>query len=185
MGLHMDKCEELGISWPPPIPEDLNLNDNAWLAVAPPREREIVYISALENGVKWVDSSQTITRCRNSEKTSAPTVLPGCHLWNYEAARYMCGRDLLRLQGYPFEALRNAAKWSDHQLADLAGNSFAVTVSAALDIALLMSVIQVEPGPPDDVLRFIGGRGSSVEPVAGHEAAEESEEADAAMEFDL
>ena len=178
IGLHMDKCEELGVSWPPAIPK--NLQDNDWLACAPQREREIVCLAALEDGVKWVDSSQNITRCRNSSNTSSPTVLPGCHLWNFEAGRYMTGRDLMRLQGYPWETLRDGAKWSDHQLADLAGNAFALSVSCALDVAILLAITKVEQ-PAEDMLRFIDPGRSTGE---GEEGANPDDD-DAPWEFDL
>ncbi|CAL1170019.1 unnamed protein product [Cladocopium goreaui] len=166
--MHMDKCEELGVSWPPDVPEVLE--NNAWLKTAPPREKEIVCLAALEKGATWVDSSQNITRARNSTKKSAPTVLPGCRLWSFQVGRYMTGRDLMRLQGYPIESLPDSAKWSDHQCADLAGNAFSSSVSCAVDVAVLLSAKRAET-PPCNMMRFLDGMN---EPQASEEMPEEN-----------
>lgn len=135
----MDACEQLGIAWPPPVP--VSLRGNPWLAVTTEREKEVVAI-ALEMNEKtiWVDSSQTVARARNSLNECCPCVLPGCHLFHFPSRRFLCGRDLMRLQGYPVETLPGAFSNSDVQLADLAGNSFSSTVSVAVDMAVLLNL---------------------------------------------
>ena len=137
---------------------------------SPPREKEIVCLAALEKGATWVDSSQNITRARNSTKKSAPTVLPGCRLWSFQVGRYMTGRDLMRLQGYPIESLPDSAKRSDHQCADLAGNAFSSSVSCAVDVAVLLSAKRAET-PPCNMMRFLDGMN---EPQASEETPEEN-----------
>ena len=136
---HMDICEEIGVTWPPPMPS--HLKDNAWLAVVQKREQEIISIAQIMNpNILWVDTSQTVARARPSTHEEVPTVVPGSHLWNYEASRYIVGREFMRVQGYPFESLPGAATLSDSQCADLAGNSFSTSAICAIDIAILMSL---------------------------------------------
>lgn len=136
--LHMDFCAEKGVSWPPPVPA--SLVDNAWLAVAPQREVEIVSLACLDADMKWVDSSQTLTRARFCKEDCAPTVLPGCHLFHFGLNRFLIGRDLARLQGMPVDSLmgHGGKVFSENQIADLSGNAFSSSVSLAVDIALLL-----------------------------------------------
>ena len=180
MTLHMDRCEELGISWPPDVPADLA--SNQWLQVVPQREREIVAIASMDEETRWVDASQQVTRARMSKSSSSPTVLPGCHLFSFEAGRFLVGRDLMRLQGFPVECLPSSSKWSDRQYADLAGNGFAITCSLAMDIAVLLSVQghddAADAGQP---CRFLHGMSST----SAGAAAEGDDDSDVPVEFDL
>ena len=140
MVLHMDVCEQKGVSWPPPVPECLK--DNPWLKVSSQREAEIVQLAALDSTLQWVDSSQTLTRARFCAKESCPTVLPGAHLFHFESGRYLIGRDLARLQGMPIETLMSRSHSGKHisenQMCDLEGNAFSSSVSLAVDVAILM-----------------------------------------------
>ena len=142
------------------------MESNPWIETVSQREKEILAVAAMEHGTKWVDASQQITRARFSQKDSAPTVLPSCHLYSFEAGRFLVGRDLMRLQGFPLEALPNPSQASDRQLQDLAGNSFAVPCSMALDIAVLLSVkgsgSETEAEPVCHFLHDMGGVSSEV-----------------------
>lgn len=136
--LHMDLCEQKGIPWPPPIPAALKKNQ--WFLSAPRREQEIICFASLEPGCVWVDASQTATRARNSKSESCPTLLPGCHLWHFPSGRFVTGKDMMRLQGFPTENMKGSPNHSDSQLADLAGNAFSSSVALAVDMALLLMV---------------------------------------------
>lgn len=136
---HMDMSEELNLSWPPPAPR--SLEGNSWFSTASQRQQEIIcFAQAADPSCLWVDSSQSVNRARNSNHKESPTVMPGSHLWSFDQMRFMTGRDLLRLQGFPIESLSGAASLSDNQQADLAGNGFAMTVSCAVDVAVLLSI---------------------------------------------
>ena len=63
----MDMSEELNVSWPPPVPSELQ--DNPWLHVAPQRGQEVVCYAALEEGTKWVDHHK---ECRGQETARTP-----------------------------------------------------------------------------------------------------------------
>lgn len=105
---HMDACEEIGVTWRPPVPKHLAKNE--WLAVVQKREQEIICNSHnLNPSNLWVDTSQNVSRARPSTHEEVPTVVPGSHLWNFSINRYLTGREFMRVQGYPFESLPGAA----------------------------------------------------------------------------
>lgn len=136
--MHMDICEELGVGWPVQVPR--HLLDNKWLSTVQAREREIVCIAQLiDPETKWADTSQMMARARFNTQEFAPTVTPGSHLFSFGANRYLTGRDAMRLQGFPCEALTGVSACSDNQLCDLAGNSFSTSVICAIDVSLLLS----------------------------------------------
>lgn len=164
----MDRAEELNVSWPPPVPK--NLIENEWLATCPQREKEIICFAAVDPECMWVDSSQNVNRARNSNHQESPTVLPQCRLWHFGEQRFMTGRDLFRLQGCPAESLPSLSLFTDNQCADLAGNAFALSVSCALDIALLLSV-QTSESDVDEA----GNVGSLLRLTAGSAGAEAHE----------
>ena len=168
--LHMDVCEQLGLTWPPPVPAVLK--ESPWIATVPSRESEILSIAlAVDTNHKWADTSQMVSRARFSCSEMAPTVTPGCHLFNFDVQRYLTGRDLLCLQGYPYEALPGAAACTDIQLSDLAGNAFSTSVICALDVALLLSTENINA---DDGTNF-----------AVRHAMAISSDANSDVEFDL
>lgn len=139
MTQHMDACEEIGVTWPPPVPKHLAKNE--WLAVVQKREQEIICISHnLNPSNLWVDTSQNVSRAKPSTHEEVPTVVPGSHLWNFSINRYLTGREFMRVQGYPYESLPGAAALTDAQCADLAGNSFSTSAICAVDISVLLSI---------------------------------------------
>ena len=134
---HMDHCELHSLSWPvhqPPI-----LADNPWFKVFPDREKELICFGLME-GLRFLDSSQSLGRTRDCKEDLVPTVLPGSHFWDYAGNRPLIGRDLMNLQGYPWSTLPAIDGFKEHQLADLAGNAFAATCSVAADVAMLFSI---------------------------------------------
>ena len=149
---HMDACETLGISWPPPIPE--RLQGNEWFQAAPQREQEIVSIVGRDPDVIWVDASQNLARARGNKNRIAPTILPGCHLFHFPSNRFLIGADYMRLQGIPTHCLQGGSH-SQSQLADLAGNAFSSSVALALDIAILCSVESLDVADPSSEARRV------------------------------
>ena len=100
----MNFCESLGISWPVDMPDEFL--ENAWVMSSPAREQEIVVLDQLQNPeYKWTDSSQTLGRTRATTNEECPTCTPGGRFFCYDRMRYLTGRDLLNLQGYPWPGL--------------------------------------------------------------------------------
>ena len=119
------------------IPE---LQKNRWYKAAAPREAELVCKAELESAVTSSDVGQTWGRTRDGKGDWVITALPGAHIWLKSKQRFLIGRDLLSLQGFPWESMECASSFSEHQLADLAGNSFSSSVALACDVGLMANV---------------------------------------------
>lgn len=140
MTQHMDACEEIGVTWLPPVPKHLAKNE--WLAVVQKREQEIICISHnLNPSNLWVDTSQNVSRARPSTHEEVPTVVPGSHLWNFSINRYLTGREFMREdKGTLMSLYPELLSLTDAQCADLAGNSFSTSAICAVDISVLLSI---------------------------------------------
>eukprot|EP00931_Biecheleriopsis_adriatica_P006104 TRINITY_DN10755_c0_g1_i1.p1 TRINITY_DN10755_c0_g1~~TRINITY_DN10755_c0_g1_i1.p1 ORF type:complete len:1004 (-),score=265.38 TRINITY_DN10755_c0_g1_i1:181-3081(-) len=144
--LHSTSCFAKGWSWPMSPPPELQ--GNRWFKTAPPRECELV-IKAETEGCFASDVSQSWGRTRDVRNGNRyfQAVMPGCHIWFGEekgreeekkrGGRFLIGRDLLALQGFPVESMPAAPGFSEAQLADLAGNAFSSCCSLAVDLAVL------------------------------------------------
>jgi hypothetical protein len=137
VSLHMECCAAKGWSWPMEVPEDLSTNP--WFYTAPPREQDIITKSQREGFVS-TDTSQTWGRSRETKGDTLNTVMPCNKIWSNVLGRYLIGRDYMNFQAFPLVRMPGGSKFSEKQLADLAGNSFTSTVSLAVDIALLSNI---------------------------------------------
>ena len=148
MPLHMDICEAKGISWPIVMPT--RFCENTWVLTACDRERELVFLGAMD-GCSWIDTSQQLNRARPTYNVEVvATCMPGCHFFNFSLDRYLIGRDLLNLQGIPWPSLPQLSGYSEGQLADLAGNAFSTSVSLAFDVAVLLNLKYTTGASGDD-----------------------------------
>ena len=82
-----------------------------------------------------VDLSQRIDRARTCAGPMF-TMLPSQKVWIWSSRpchnRLMTGREAMRLQGYPLDAMNLEKEISDPQMQDLAGNAFASPIIMAL-----------------------------------------------------
>lgn len=108
----------------PLVPPD-HLRDNQWFKTLTAREQEVV-----------------------------PTILPGSKLWSTERGRLLIGSEMLLLQGYPIHDLEFVMNLTEHQQADLAGNSFTVPVITSVILALV-STLRWQTQSEDEELNMI------------------------------
>lgn len=159
--LHANSCSARGWSWPLHIPE---VQKNRWYKALVPREAELVCKAELESGVTSSDVGQTWGRTRDGKGDWVITALPGAQIWYKKKQRFLIGRDLLSLQGFPWESLECVTSFSEHQLADLAGNSFSSSVALACDVALMANVSYCKKRELDrssiamQLVKLIGGQ---------------------------
>eukprot|EP00971_Amphidinium_carterae_P352985 6492788-Amphidinium_carterae.3 len=91
-------------------------------------------------GLRFVDCYQSLGReFTSSEPAAVSTIVPGSKIWSVQHKRLLLGKEVLAIQMMPLELLDVAAKQgvSDHQMADLAGNSFTGSVFGSVALAAL------------------------------------------------
>ncbi|CAE7256506.1 haeIIM [Symbiodinium microadriaticum] len=84
--------------------------------------------------IAYMDVSQSIGRMPTSDAKVLPTILPGSKLWCMEK-----GSELLQLQGFDMDVY-DELEITEHQRADLAGNSFAWPCITAAVLALISAL---------------------------------------------
>ena len=161
---HMNFCESHGLKWP--VPRPVSLAMNPWFGCATDREKELIALGHPEKCLLIRDVSQSLGRTRDRHDGLVGTILPGSHFWFYPQNRYLIGRDCLNLQGFPWQRLPAVERFSEAQLADLAGNGFACPCSLALDLAIILSVLtQEESGTKNPKSDFVSAESLAMNPL--------------------
>ena len=122
---HEDFYRSCGLRWGGLTPSKKLASSRWWLAL-PPREKDIcVLYEHLHSDIQRLDVSQTISRCRASNKPYSFTVTPGMKAYDFQRHRLIIGREGLKLQGIDWEEVCDLDMFAEHELQDLAGNAFA------------------------------------------------------------
>ena len=135
VGKHQEYAEKKGLRWP--LKPGPKTKHSPWFQALSHRKQEVVIIGEM-SGKTMLDASQSLQQLVSSEDL-VPTLLPGSQLYHYGdgVQRILTGNEHLGLQGFPWPRMPNLSDFSNHQLADLAGNAMSLTVMAACVIAIL------------------------------------------------
>jgi len=119
-----------------------HVRSSPWHAVLPMREKATIGLNlAVYPTATSFDVSQMPVRCFIGCDNVLNTVATGAHIWDVKGNRLILGRELLNGHGFPYHLtdleVLDAAELNDRHLCELAGNSFAGNIFAAILIAVL------------------------------------------------
>lgn len=144
--MHMELAEQRGLPWPLQLPKGKTASN--WFQCMPQREQEnIIFLWDDQTLARQTnkpvptfgDLYHSAARMPTSPDHEVPTVLPGTKLWSAERDRLLLGRELLHLQGLQFDQSQ-LDEFTEHQLTDIAGNSFSSLVCLAVLASLVVSL---------------------------------------------
>ena len=118
------------------------VTNSPWFSVLPKREQHLIATNmTIQPAATSFDASQMPNRCFVGFHNVLNTVATGAHIWDVKGNRLLLGRELLNAHGIPYEftepEVLQEASLTDRNLVELAGNSFAGNVFAAVLIAIL------------------------------------------------
>ena len=152
--LHKDFLKVKKVRWAT-LQCDADTQASPWYAVLTPRQIEVLaWAQQCLGPLTNADVSQSINWSHAKNPTTAEgvqlisSIMPGMKYWLGNQKRVVLGRELLSLQGFPWQKLplNHMATFSESLLGDLAGNAYSGTVVLAL-VCNIFAQVEWRVGP--------------------------------------
>ena len=149
--IHLEKFRAATLPWPPTIEEPLASE----LGHVSQRMREVAYYYSQVRSDKDVDSWHDINMSLKMVSKSAavlPTIVSSSVVFSVAQQRVLLGGELMAMQGFPQRLMTQMrGTWpSNHQLTEMAGDSFNAFVMSAIMFSVLVCLRAPEFVPMAD-----------------------------------